>query len=83
MDKVKHLGPGFKEHVDPCQVNYGKNKDGELEEADNITRFTCYQCLHTVKWLNEDSRCKDCTRLTPEETRGDSELTINDVDWKE
>jgi hypothetical protein len=50
--------------------NFGKNKAGEPERADNITTFCCYQCLHTVKWLNADSRCKDCTRLTPEETRG-------------
>ena len=50
--------------------NFGKNKAGEPERADNITTFCCYQCLHTVKWLNEDSRCKDCTRLTVEETRG-------------
>lgn len=56
--------------MDPYAKNYGKTKDGELKDADNITSFTCYQCLHTVDWLNEDSRCKDCTRLTVNETQG-------------
>jgi len=50
--------------------NYGKNKAGEPEKADNITRFTCYKCLHTVKYLFEDGRCKDCTGFTVEIVRG-------------
>lgn len=28
---------------------------------------TCYQCDRPVTWLAPDSRCGDCTRLTPEE----------------
>jgi hypothetical protein len=31
----------------------------------------CYQCEKEVNYLFEDSRCLDCTRLTPEEVRGD------------
>lgn len=68
------VGMVMTDNRDPYSKNYGKNKAGEPEEADGVLRFTCYQCLHTVKWLNEDSRCKDCTRLTPEETRGDIAL---------
>ena len=30
----------------------------------------CYECEEEVKWLADDSRCKDCTRLTPEEVQG-------------
>lgn len=30
----------------------------------------CYQCEKEVNWLAPDSRCKDCTRLTPEEVVG-------------
>ena len=29
--------------------------------------YTCYQCDKEVRYLFEDSCCKDCTRLTPEE----------------
>ena len=50
--------------------NFGHNKAGEPEKADNITRFTCYNCLHTVKYLFDDGRCKDCTGFTVEEVRG-------------
>lgn len=32
--------------------------------------LTCYQCGKTVTWLAPDSRCGDCTRLTPDEVRG-------------
>ena len=32
---------------------------------------TCYQCEKEVNYLFDDSRCKDCTRLTPDEVRGD------------
>jgi|GEM_PF-4331755 len=30
----------------------------------------CYQCEKRVSYLFDDSRCKDCTRLTPEEVQG-------------
>jgi hypothetical protein len=33
-------------------------------------RYTCYQCSLAVDWLAPDSRCKSCTRLTPEEISG-------------
>ncbi len=33
----------------------------------------CYQCEKEVAYLFEDSRCKDCTRQTPEEVRGEVE----------
>lgn len=32
--------------------------------------ITCYQCDKIVTWLAPDSRCGDCTRLTPDEVRG-------------
>lgn len=32
--------------------------------------FICYQCDNRVMWLAPDSRCKDCTRFTPEEIQG-------------
>tara|TARA_R110000737_G_scaffold230712_2_gene244219 strand:- start:3125 stop:3508 length:384 start_codon:yes stop_codon:yes gene_type:complete len=31
----------------------------------------CYQCEEAVPYLFDDSRCINCTRLTPEEIRGD------------
>lgn len=31
----------------------------------------CYQCEKPVPYLFDDSRCKDCTRLTVSEIRGD------------
>ena len=33
--------------------------------------FPCYQCDKDVSYLFADSRCKDCTRLTPEEVTGE------------
>lgn len=32
---------------------------------------TCYQCETDVKYLFDDGRCSACTRLTPEEVRGE------------
>ena len=31
----------------------------------------CYQCEKDVPYLFDDSRCKDCTRLTPAEVIGE------------
>lgn len=39
---------------------------------------TCYQCGKPSTWLAADSRCPDCTRLTPEEVRGEVLFTIED-----
>lgn len=30
----------------------------------------CYQCDEVTTWLAPDSRCKNCTRMTPEEIQG-------------
>lgn len=30
----------------------------------------CYQCDRLCRYLFHDSRCADCTRLTPEEVMG-------------
>ena len=30
----------------------------------------CYNCGKDVRWLADDSRCKDCTRLTPDDVLG-------------
>ena len=30
----------------------------------------CYQCEKAVAYIFADGRCKDCTRLTPDEVRG-------------
>ena len=30
----------------------------------------CYQCEKAVTYIFEDGRCKDCTRVTPDEVRG-------------
>ena len=37
----------------------------------------CYQCGKQVTYLFDDARCGDCTRLTPEEVRGED--TTEDV----
>ena len=31
----------------------------------------CYECECETEWLAPDSRCIDCTRLTPDEVKGD------------
>ena len=35
----------------------------------------CYQCEKKVPYLFADSRCKDCTRLTPAEVKGESNVS--------
>lgn len=39
---------------------------------------TCYQCEKETEWLAPDSRCGKCTRLTPEEVRGDAATMVGD-----
>jgi|GEM_PF-5214676 len=39
----------------------------EIEEIYPTGTPICYQCDKPVNWLAPDSRCKDCTHLTPEE----------------
>ena len=34
-----------------------------------MIKFNCY-CCDKVRWLFSDSRCADCTHLTPEEVSG-------------
>jgi hypothetical protein len=43
----------------------------------------CYQCDEEVKWLAPDSRCGDCTRLTPEEVQGEVPIEELDLDYEE
>lgn len=40
------------------------------EEAAELLK-ECYQCGAQVAWLAPDSRCSACTRLTPEELKGE------------
>ena len=40
-------------------------------EATADSRQECYECERKVNYLFPDSRCGDCTRVTPEELRGD------------
>ena len=37
------------------------------------TSKRCYQCNVEVRYLFDDGRCGGCTRLTPEEVRGDEQ----------
>ena len=53
-----------------------KSMDGINIEGTKTGRWSgktkeCYQCEEKVDYLFDDSRCKDCTRLTPEEVRGE------------
>jgi len=43
-------------------------QEGYLARSYDLT--LCYQCEKPVFYLFDDSRCKDCTRLTPEEMTG-------------
>ena len=38
----------------------------------------CYQCDKPVSYLFPDSRCGDCTRLTPDQIRGDEPIEDED-----
>jgi len=41
-----------------------------IPEAPGQGGTICYQCERLVSYLFDDSRCKDCTRLTPYEVQG-------------
>ncbi|MFA5016286.1 MAG: hypothetical protein WC504_01980 [Methylobacter sp.] len=41
-----------------------------IPEAPGQGGFICYECENRVSYLFDDSRCKDCTRLTPGEVQG-------------
>ena len=43
---------------------------------------TCYECDKDCNYLFDDGRCKDCTRLTPEEVRGET-IDFGDEDDSE
>lgn len=42
----------------------------DAQAAEDWGVKTCYQCDRPVTWLAPDSRCVDCTRLTPDEVGG-------------
>jgi len=42
----------------------------DLGEAD--PHKECYQCEQPTAYLFPDSRCSECTRLTPDELKGES-----------
>lgn len=39
----------------------------------------CYQCYASVNWLAPDGRCAKCTRMTPDEVGGYTDLEIKCV----
>ena len=41
-----------------------------MEHVVRERQVECYQCDKLVPYLFPDSRCKDCTRITPEELTG-------------
>ena len=56
------------------RVVYGeKSVDDFIRYIRNLLglKWTCYQCEKPVSYLFDDSRGECCTRLTPEEIRGD------------
>lgn len=40
----------------------------------------CYQCDEPVAYLFADGRCGNCTRLTPEEVRGEAQFDDETTD---
>lgn len=56
----------FNEDEEGCSIEEGRlDEDGEF-----VPDKICYQCEKRVVYLFDDGRCKDCTRMTPEEVRG-------------
>lgn len=54
------------EYVCSCGLRWDIDEDDPHFEMKKI----CYQCEKEVDYLFDDSRCADCTRLTPEEIQG-------------
>ena len=54
-------------------VKNDKNSNSETgeEEWDLLPIKTCYECDQEVNYLFDDGRGHCCTRMTPEEVRGD------------
>lgn len=38
--------------------------------VESVKTFECYQCEKDVLYLFDDSRCKDCTRLSIKDVQG-------------
>ena len=49
--------------------------DHQVVESTNL--HMCYDCGQQDMYLFADCRCKDCTRLTPEEVRGEQAIDPN------
>ena len=74
---TRHLFSGT-----PLPEGYVNNSNDILLEAISIyesigmehvvreRQLECYQCEKLVPYLFPDSRCKDCTRITPDELTG-------------
>ncbi len=84
-DSVRHGGTVVPDHIcGQCYTDksdsHSCNRDDCLEKSisgvQDCTRsarlsgLICYQCDKRVNYLFDDSRCKDCTRLTREEIEG-------------
>ena len=48
-----------------------------------IDVMRCYQCDEEVNWLAPDARCGNCTRLTPEEIRGEECIEVPGLEDEE
>ena len=62
--------PRFWKELYKNNLPVGEAKD-HLDSTVDVHKRACYQCDKPVNYLFADGRCKDCTRLTIEEVRGD------------
>ena len=84
-DSVRHGGTVVPDHIcGQCYTDksdsHSCNRDDCLEKSISgvqdctcsarLSGLICYQCEKRVAYLFDDSRCKDCTRLTREEIEG-------------
>jgi hypothetical protein len=51
------------------------NTDAEIMRREPSIK-KCYQCDRATLWLAPDSRCRNCTRLTPEEVKGEEKCDV-------
>ena len=60
-----------------CGLRWGTDEaDPHTDDVGPHTGYEnptiCYQCDKEVPYIFADSRCKDCTRLTPAEMKGEA-----------
>lgn len=69
--KCRHIEEGDEVYCVECARRWGVTE--KIECGEGQAKKVCYQCESKVHYLFDDGRCGKCTRLSPEEVKGEEE----------